>query len=162
MAIPSAVALPRHRSGLSPRSLHRHMPVRAAACGLALIALAVLPACTAIEQARRGNDMAVAVASRYSVEALVQADIERQRIRKARCYSPLLTPANIAAASADVRLGDPWVDDLLRDCPLYASFLSDLLLRRAYSAGIITSFVSPGGPATVGAGPAPAAPPKTP
>lgn len=109
----------------------------AAACVLRLIAtLPLLAGCSYIERAREGADLAVGVAERYKLEALVQADVERRRLRAARCLSPLLTPATISAAATDQRLGMPWVDGLLSDCPQFAAFLSDLALRRLRDSGI--------------------------
>ena len=109
----------------------------AAACALRLIAtLPLLVGCSYVERAREGADLAVGVAERYKLEALVQTDIERRRLRAARCLSPLLTPATISAAATDQRLGMPWVDHLLSDCPQFAAFLSDLAMRRLRESGI--------------------------
>ena len=90
-----------------------------------------------MDRARTVSDAVVGVSQYYKVEALVQADIERRRLRKARCYSPLLTPATISAAATDARLGADWVNELLDDCPQFAAFLSDLTFRRAASAGLL-------------------------
>lgn len=108
-----------------------------AACALRLIAtLPLLAGCSYVERAREGADLVVGVTERYKLEALVQADIERRRLRAARCLSPLLTPATISAAATDVRLGMPWVDGLLTDCPQFAAFLSNLALRRLRESGL--------------------------
>lgn len=114
------------------RSSQRSAAVRV----LPLAVLFGLPACSYVERARQGADLAVGVAEHYKLEALVQADIERQRLRTARCLSPLLTPATISAAAVDTRLGAVWIDDLLADCPGFAAFVSELMLRRARAAGL--------------------------
>lgn len=100
-------------------------------CALCLPALA---GCAYIDRARSTGDLAVATSQFYKLEALAQLDVERRRLRSARCYSPLLTPATISAAAADNRLGLDWVDELLSDCPQFAAFLSDLMFRRGLSA----------------------------
>jgi hypothetical protein len=100
----------------------------------------LLSGCTYVDRARQGTDLVVGIAEQYRLETLVQADIERQRLRAARCYSPLLTPATLSAAAEDARLGPAWVDDLLRDCPRFGAFLSELMMRRARAAGIVTMF----------------------
>jgi hypothetical protein len=102
-----------------------------------LASVPVLAGCQYVDRARAASDAVVGVSQYYKVEALVQADIERRRLRKARCYSPLLTPATISAAANDSRLGAGWIDDLLRDCPQFAAFLSELTFRRAASAGLL-------------------------
>ncbi len=112
-------------------------PGGAAARALLLaVPLCLIAGCSYIERARDGSDLAVGVAERFKLEALVQADIERQRLRAARCLSPLLTPATISAAAVDSRLGTFWVDGLLADCPQFAAFVSELMLRRAQAAGL--------------------------
>jgi hypothetical protein len=102
-----------------------------------LASVPVLAGCQYLDRARAASDALVGVSQYYKVEALVQADIERRRLRKARCYSPLLTLATISAAANDSRLGAGWIDDLLRDCPQFAAFLSELTFRRAASAGLL-------------------------
>ena len=102
-----------------------------------IAALPLLAGCTYVDRARRGSDLIVGVAEQYKLETLVQADIERRRVRAARCYSPLLTPATISAAATDGRLGPAWVDGLLRDCPQFGAFLSELMVRRARTAGLV-------------------------
>ena len=117
---------------------------RGAAIACALLSLPVIGGCAYIDKARGASDLAVTASQFYKLEALVQADIERSRLRSARCYSPLLTPATISAAAVDTRLGQPWVDELLRDCPQFAAFLSQLTVRRGQSAALPAShgFVS--------------------
>ena len=61
---------------------------------------------------------------------IVQADIERKRIRALRCMNPMLTPDALAAAAQEPQLGGPWIDELLEDCPQFAGFIGDLALRR--------------------------------
>ena len=102
----------------------------------AFLALSLFAGCSYVDQARRTADMAAEASQFYQVEALVQADIERKRLRKARCYSPLLDPATMSAAAADPRLGTPWVDELLRDCPTFSAFIADLTRRRARNSGL--------------------------
>ena len=77
----------------------------------------VLVGCQYVDKVRAASDAVANVSEYYEVEALVQADLERRRLRKARCYSPLLTPATISAAAADGRLGAGWIDEFLGDCP---------------------------------------------
>lgn len=109
----------------------------AAARALRLIAtLSLLAGCSYVDRAREGADVVVGVTEHYKLEALVQTDIERRRLRAARCLSPLLTPATISAAATDGRLGTPWVDDLLSDCPQFAAFLSDLTMRHLRENGL--------------------------
>ena len=103
---------------------------------LLAVPLCLATGCSYIERARDGSDLAVGVAEHFKLEALVQAEIERQRLRAARCLSPLLTPATISAAAVDSRLGTFWVDGLLADCPQFAAFVSELMLRRAQAAGL--------------------------
>jgi hypothetical protein len=105
----------------------------------ALLSLPALASCTYIDRARTAGDMMVTASQFYKLEALVQADVERRRLRSARCYSPLLTPATISGAAVDARLGEPWVDELLRDCPQFAAFLSELTIRRGRSAALPAS-----------------------
>ena len=104
---------------------------RGAAMACALFWLPALAGCGYIERARGASDLVVTASQFYKLEALVQSDIERRRVRSARCYSPLLTPATISAAAVDTRLGHAWVDELLRDCPQFAAFLSELTLRQS-------------------------------
>lgn len=108
-----------------------------AATPCVVASLPVLAGCQYVDRVRAASDAAVNVSQYYKLEALVQADIERRRLRKARCYSPLLTPATISAAATDARLGAGWVNELLDDCPQFAAFLSDLTFRRAASAGLL-------------------------
>lgn len=93
-------------------------------------------ACSSVEKARNATDAVVATKTHFTMSALVQAEIERQRLRKMRCHSPLLNPTAISGAAVHPSLGRPWVDELLRDCPEYAAFISELVLRRAEGAGI--------------------------
>lgn len=114
-----------------------------AAAPCVVASLPVLAGCQYVDRVRAASDAAVNVAQYYKVEALVQAEIERRRLRKARCYSPLLTPATISAAATDARLGAGWVNELLDDCPQFAAFLSDLTFRRAASAGLLPAHDRP-------------------
>ncbi|MBK8174236.1 MAG: hypothetical protein IPK66_02785 [Rhodospirillales bacterium] len=105
--------------------------------------LPVLANCSYIEKVRTITDTAVGVSQRATIETLVQANIERQRVRRARCFSPLITPATLSGAAVDQRLGSAWIDELLRDCPDFAAFLSELTFRRAVSAGILAPSAVP-------------------
>lgn len=111
----------------------RHATV---AC-LVLCAPVLLPGCAFVDKARAGSDLVVAVSDHLALDALAQAEIERKRLRAARCHSPLLTPATISAASIDGRLGPAWIDELMRDCPGFSAFMSDLVFRRARNAGLL-------------------------
>jgi hypothetical protein len=102
----------------------------------AFLALPLLAGCSYLDQAWRAADLPAEGSQSYQVEALVQADIELKRLRNARCYSPLLDPATMSAAAADPRLGTPWVDELLRDCPTFSAFIANLTLRRARNSGL--------------------------
>lgn len=122
-------------------SLPRQSPRRRVFCRAAIwCVLACLPSvggCQYIENARRMSDLAVTTSQFYKLESLVQLDIERRRVRSARCYSPLLTPATISAAALDSRLGAAWIDELLRDCPQFAAFLSELTRRRGLYGSLL-------------------------
>lgn len=96
----------------------------------------LLPGCSSLEKARSFSEGAVAGKESLSLQALRQAQVERQRLRMARCHSPLLTPATVSAAAADGDLGDAWVEELLHDCPEFSTFLSNLVVKRARMAGI--------------------------
>jgi hypothetical protein len=98
--------------------------------------LLAVGACSSVEKVRKAADVIVAGQHKIQVEALVQAEIERQRLRGARCYSPFLTPATISAASQHPSLGENWVDELMRDCPQFSAFMAELLLRRAIDIGL--------------------------
>jgi hypothetical protein len=89
-----------------------------------------------LEKARNTTDFVVANTNDLNTHALVQAEIERRRLRKLRCHSPLLNPTAISGAAIHPSLGRPWVDELLKDCPEYAAFIAELVLRRAEVAGI--------------------------
>jgi hypothetical protein len=91
-----------------------------------------------MDRVRTVNDRAAARYQQVNLEVLVEAETERQRIRRARCYSPVLSPGAISAAATDARLGGMWVEELMRDCPQFASFVSDLVLRRAREAGLLS------------------------
>ena len=93
-------------------------------------------ACSSVEKARKVTDIAIANKNAFNLEALVQAETERQRIRKLRCHSPFLNPMAISSAAFHPNLGRAWVDELLRDCPEYSAFIADIVLRRAENAGV--------------------------
>lgn len=103
------------------------------------VGCSLVSGCSTLEKARGVSDAAVAGKESLSLQALRQAQIERQRARAARCHSPLLTPATISAAAADAHLGEAWVEELLRDCPEFSTFLSNLVLKRARMAGLCAS-----------------------
>jgi len=100
------------------------------------------PACSNLEKARTVADVVVANTRNFNLQALLQAEIERQRLRKLRCHSPLLNPSSISGAAVHPNLGRAWVDELLRDCPEYAAFVAELVLRRAENAGVTLQEVS--------------------
>ena len=89
----------------------------------------LLGACGALDKARKINDLAIEKAHKLNVDALVEAEVERQRFRRARCYSPLLNPAAIGAGAMDVRLGRSWIEELLRDCPQFSSLITQLVIE---------------------------------
>jgi hypothetical protein len=95
-----------------------------------------LTGCSNLVLLRAFSDAAVLGKDRFALQALQESQVERQRLKAARCHSPLLTPATISAAAADTKLGDAWVEELLRDCPEFSAFVSDLLVKRARTAGI--------------------------
>lgn len=104
-------------------------------CTLLLVAVSAA-GCSTVWKVRGLADTAVAVQHELGLEALRQAEIERRRFRSARCYSPALTPAALSAAAEDADLGEPWVEELLHDCPQFSTFLSNLVVNRAASAGM--------------------------
>ena len=108
---------------------------------MSMLILCVMPlaltACYSIDRVRTVSDRAAARYEQFNLDMLVEAETERQRIRRARCYSPVLSPGAISAAAVDARLGGDWVEELLGDCPQFASFVSDLVLRRARQAGLV-------------------------
>lgn len=114
-----------------PRRARRSLKGKASVIVAAALAMSFCTACSYIERVREGTDLASTAVQHYDIEALAQIETERQRSRKVRCFSPLLTPAAISAASADHRLGPTWVDELLRDCPSFAAFLLDAAWRRS-------------------------------
>jgi hypothetical protein len=110
--------------------------------GLVLIcafSLSLVSGCSTMEKVRTVSDVAIIGQENLSLQALRQAHIERHRARVARCHSPLLTPATLSAAAADPDLGEPWVEELLRDCPEFSAFLSNLVLKRARTTGLCAS-----------------------
>ncbi len=98
------------------------------------LACCFLVGCSYVDQARRASDVAVEVAQQGTMQAVIEANIERQRVRRLRCLSPLLTPATISGAAMDPRLGRPWVDELMRDCPAFSAFIAETALSRARAA----------------------------
>jgi hypothetical protein len=98
-----------------------------------------LGACDATTKARIATDFAIANVHKFDVETLVQVETSRQRLRKARCYNPMLTPAAISSAADDPRLGENWIDELLKDCPQFSAFILELALRRVQTAGFLKS-----------------------
>ena len=99
----------------------------------------LISACSSVEKARKTTDILVSSKQRLNLDAILQAEVERQRIRKLRCHSPFLSPMAISGAASHPHLGRAWVDELLRDCPEYSAFISELVLRRAERAGIASS-----------------------
>lgn len=113
-------------------SIYRSFIIFVALSALVLSA----PACSTLEKARGATDVIVANKKNFNLQALLQAEIERKRVRKLRCHSPFLNPSSISGAAFHPSLGQAWVDELLRDCPDYAAFVADLVLRRAEGAGV--------------------------
>ena len=103
---------------------------------LVTFSLLGVSACSSVERVRSTSDVLVANKKHFTLEALVQAEIECQRVRKLRCHSSFLNPSSISGAALHPSLGQSWVDELLRDCPEYAAFISELVLRRAKAAGV--------------------------
>lgn len=103
------------------------------------LSLGLLAGCSTIEKARGVSNAAIVGKESLSLQALRQAQAERHRARSARCHSPLLTPATISAAATDADLGEPWIEELLRDCPEFSALLSNLVLKRARMAGLCAS-----------------------
>lgn len=95
-----------------------------------------MPACSTVEKARTATDIVVANKKNFNLQALLQAETERQRLRKLRCHSPFLNPSAISGAAFHPGLGPEWVDELLRDCPEYAAFIAELVLQRSKHAGM--------------------------
>jgi hypothetical protein len=92
--------------------------------------------CGTLDYARRFTDAGLAKYQEVNIEFLVQAEMERQRLRRARCYSPLLSPAAVSTAAGDPRLGAGWVDDLMRDCPQFSAFVAQLIVQRVGPVGL--------------------------
>jgi hypothetical protein len=105
-------------------------------CVAFLATALAIAGCSSLEKVRGVADAAVAVQHQLDLEALRQVELERRRLRSARCHSPLLTPASLSAAAEDPELGEPWVEELLRDCPQFSTFLSNLVVSRARGAGV--------------------------
>lgn len=103
---------------------------------VSLTLMGLLASCSQVEKMRSISDTAIAIQHKVDLEALKQVEIERQRARKARCYSPLLTPAALSAAAEEPLLGEAWVEELLVDCPAFSAFLSNLVILRARDAGL--------------------------
>lgn len=110
---------------------------RAGLTGLALAAGLFLGSCSYLERGRQVADFAITSAHHANLAALIEAQEERVRLRKSRCYNPMLTPATIADAALDPRLGAPWVEELLRDCPKFAAFIAQLVVSRTQLAGLM-------------------------
>ncbi len=96
----------------------------------------VLSGCSNLEKVRSFSDAAILGKESLSLQVLRQGQVQRQRMRAARCHSSLLTPATVSAAAADAGLGDAWVEELLHDCPEFSTFLSNLVVKRASTVGI--------------------------
>jgi hypothetical protein len=97
---------------------------------MCVLCLPPLAGCESVEQSWRTTDSVIATSQSYKLEALVQAETERRRVRSARCHNPLLTPATISAAANDSRLGKDWLNELMRDCPQLATFSPEPALPR--------------------------------
>lgn len=113
---------------------------RTPVCGRAAVMMALLPAvaaCAYVERGRAISDAALSTTHEATLGALVEAEEQRLRLRRRRCYNPMLTPAAISAAAADPRLGAAWVAELFADCPQFAAFVSEQMLQRGAQAGLL-------------------------
>lgn len=128
---------------------------RMACFGLLLAATAIVAACSGLDKTRKVTDVVVANKKNLNLRALIEAETERQRIRKLRCHSPLLSPSIVSEAALHPRLGPAWVAELLRDCPEYGAFVNELVLQRAATAGVAPPGQpgQPGQPAETGNAP---------
>lgn len=97
------------------------------------ISVGLLASCSTIDQARTAASLGIETALRLNLDALVEAETDRKRFRRARCYSPLLSPAAIGAGVMDARLGRPWLDELLQDCPYFSAAITQLVIDRRRS-----------------------------
>lgn len=93
-----------------------------------VVVSSILSGCGTLNKARVISDLGIEKAHNLNVDALVEAEIERQRFRRARCYSPLLSPAAVVSGTMDVRLGRPWLNELLRDCPQFSALIAMLVV----------------------------------
>jgi hypothetical protein len=93
-----------------------------------VVASSVLSGCGTLDKARVISDLGIEKAHNLNVDTLVEAEIERQRFRRARCYSPLLSPAAVVSGTMDHRLGRPWLNELLRDCPQFSALIAMLVV----------------------------------
>lgn len=103
--------------------------------GLAILVVS-MSACSTLDKARTATDLAVSHKKNINLQALLQAETERQRLRALRCHSSFLSPSAISGAALHPKLGRAWVDELLRDCPEFAAFVAELVLQRAENAAM--------------------------
>lgn len=96
--------------------------------GLLLAAFLILGGCTGVlEQYRSLADDGIAVLASKNQGVLVQIDIARKRLKMARCHNPMLTPNAIVLASQNPRLGRPWINQLLDDCPQFRALIATIV-----------------------------------
>lgn len=136
----------RFRDAGQSRARRRRAVFSAIASPLLAVGCLGLASCTYVDRARRMSDVAVDVTQRAALQTVVEADVERQRLRRLRCLDPLLTPATISSAAMDPRLGRPWVDELLRDCPAFSAFLTDTAFARLTLTRVNTASPSSAAP----------------
>lgn len=113
-----------------PRSSRRRVLLRLVSLPVLTLFCLGQTSCAYLDRARRLSDVAVEVSQQVLLQTVVEANVERQRLRRLRCVDPVLTPATISNAAMDPRLGQPWVDELLRDCPAFSAFLMDSAMSR--------------------------------
>ena len=126
---------PHARPAPKPFSSSNCRVLRTSVVALTLAAAVLLGSCSYVERGRQVADVAVATTHQLNLTALVEAQEERIRVRKSRCYNPMLTPATIADAALDPRLGKPWIEELLRDCPKFGAFIAQLVVTRTQLGG---------------------------
>lgn len=128
-------------SGFDARVLRRQRlsALKTLASRTLVVGCVGLTSCTYLDRARRVSDAAVEATQRVALQTVVEAQVERERLRRLRCVDPILTPATISNAAMDPRLGQPWVEELLRDCPVFSAFLTETVATRLTLAKLIAS-----------------------
>jgi hypothetical protein len=126
---------------IADTSRQRRLPVPARLCRAVTLTLLTFcclgqASCSYLDRARRISDVAVEASQQLALQTVIEANVERQRLRRLRCVDPLLTPATISLGASDPRLGKPWVEELLDDCPAFSAFLLDTALTRLALHGL--------------------------